>query len=52
MNDEAATQMNNEKLMKIFDLAKIYRNYSLFIIHHSFFIFFLTILFLYAIIKM
>ena len=30
--------MNNEKLMKIFAVAKINRNYSLFIIHYSFLI--------------
>ena len=34
MKSEAASLMNNEKLMKIFAVAKIYRNYSLFIIHY------------------
>ena len=39
MNNEVASLMNNEKLMKIFDKAKINRNYSLFTIHYSFLIF-------------
>jgi len=39
VNNEAASLMNNEKLMKIFAVAKIHRNYSLFIFHFSFFIF-------------
>jgi len=38
MKNEAASLMNNEKLMKIFAVAKINRNYSLFTIHYSFLI--------------
>ena len=38
MKNEAASLMNNEKLIKIFAVAKINRNYSLFIIHYSLFI--------------
>ena len=38
MKNEVASLMNNEKLMKIFAVAKINRNYSLFTIHYSFLI--------------
>ena len=38
MKNEVASLMNNEKLMKIFAVAKINRNYSLFTIHYSLFI--------------
>ena len=38
MKNEVALLMNNEKLMKIFAVAKINRNYSLFTIHYSFLI--------------
>jgi len=38
MKNEAASLMNNEKLMKIFAVAKINRNYSIFTIHYSLFI--------------
>ena len=38
MKNEAASLMNNEKSMKIFAVAKINRNYSLFTIHYSFLI--------------
>ena len=38
MKNEVASLMNNEKLMKIFAVAKINQNYSLFIIHYSLFI--------------
>ena len=38
MKNEVASLMNNEKLMKIFAVAKINRNYSLFSIHYSFLI--------------
>ena len=36
MKNEVASLMNNEKLMKIFAVAKINQNYSLFTIHYSF----------------
>ena len=38
MKNEGASLMNNEKVMKIFAVAKINRNYSLFTIHYSFLI--------------
>ena len=38
MKNEVASLMNNEKLMKIFAVAKINQNYSLFTIHYSFLI--------------
>ena len=38
MKNEVASLMNNEKLMKIFAVAKINRNYSLFTIYYSFLI--------------
>jgi len=38
MKNEVASLMNNEKLMKIFAVAKINQNYSLFTIHYSLFI--------------
>ena len=38
MKNEVASLMKNEKMMKIFAVAKINQNYSLFIIHYSLFI--------------